>query len=287
MVKKSTKKILKAILITLITLIALALSFFTIDYNRAKQNKPPIFCILKTAVNDGGTKIYIGCGYKVIDFKTLSGYKAVKIGNLSMQYEDFKEEIKKFEESQTIIPQTEIKKTYYLNIPVIIDYVTGDIEELYKKSSVVVIADYIEDEYTELKNNSLPQTLSKFKIKKIIKNETNNNLGSELLAERIGGTVSLKELISSKGLEYCKANIDANISEDNAEKCIVKLYHDDFLNDKNIYEHSTRLLMLNYNENTGNFVINQNSYGMLSYNEEDDTAFDINSQKYVKYSFLQ
>ena len=133
----------------------------------------------------------------------------------------------------------------------------------------------------------MPQTLSKFKIKKILKNESNKDLGSEVLAQRIGGTVSLKELIEVKGLEYCKSNVDEGITEENSENCVVKLYHDDFLNDKSIYEHRTRLLMLNFDENLGKFVVNQNSFGMLSYNEDDGTAFDFNTLKYVKYSFLQ
>lgn len=286
-----SKKIMKIMLLIIFTIAALALIFFSIDYHRAYQNKPPIFCILKSEANDGGTKIYIGCGYKVIDFNRMSGYNKVKIGKLSMQYEDFEDEIEKYEHkygSSSISKDVNDNKVvYYSNIPVIIDYVTDDIEELYKRSSVVVIADYVDDENTELNSGSLPQTLSKFEIKKILKNESNKDLRSEVLAQRIGGTVSLKELIEVKGLEYCKSNVDEGITEENSENCVVKLYHDDFLNDKSIYEHKTRLLMLNFDENLGKFVVNQNSFGMLSYNEDDGTAFDFNTLKYVKYSFLQ
>ncbi len=44
---------------------------FIVDYNKVKNNEKPIFCILEQEVNDGGTKIYLGLGYKVIDFNTL------------------------------------------------------------------------------------------------------------------------------------------------------------------------------------------------------------------------
>ena len=76
-----------AIIVSIIILVSVI--FFAIDYNRAKSNKAPIFCILKTEVNDGGTKIYLGLGYKVIDFNTSDGYDDVQIGTWSMQYEDW------------------------------------------------------------------------------------------------------------------------------------------------------------------------------------------------------
>lgn len=76
-----------AIIVSIIILVSVI--FFAIDYNRAKNNETPIFCILKTEVNDGGTKIYLGLGYKVIDFNTSDGYDDVKIGTWSMQYEDW------------------------------------------------------------------------------------------------------------------------------------------------------------------------------------------------------
>ena len=39
---------------------SLGIIFFAIDYNRAKNNEQPMFCIQIDEVNDGGTKIYLG-----------------------------------------------------------------------------------------------------------------------------------------------------------------------------------------------------------------------------------
>lgn len=75
----------------------LALIFFAIDYLRIQKQEKPIFCILKDEVNDGGTKIYLGLGYKVIDFNTLEGFDDIKIGTWFIDYNDFGKE-RKFEE---------------------------------------------------------------------------------------------------------------------------------------------------------------------------------------------
>ena len=80
--------------------------FFTIDYNRVKNNELPLFCIQIDEANDGGTRIYLGLGYKVIDFNTISGYDDIKIGTWFMDYEDFNEKIKIYDE--------EYNKTQYL-----------------------------------------------------------------------------------------------------------------------------------------------------------------------------
>ena len=91
------KKLLKVVGLILVILIILGIIFFTIDYSRVKNNETPIFCILKDEANDGGTKIYLGLGYKVIDFHTLAGFDDIKIGTWFMDYNDFKEEIKEHE----------------------------------------------------------------------------------------------------------------------------------------------------------------------------------------------
>lgn len=94
------KKSLKIILIVLLVLIFLWGICFLVDYIRAKNNKSPIFCILETTANDGGTNIYLGLGYKVIDFHRIMEYSEenttyyddVKIGSWNMKYEDFENE---------------------------------------------------------------------------------------------------------------------------------------------------------------------------------------------------
>ena len=46
---------------------------------------------------DGGTIEYLGLGYKVIDFNTISGYDDIKIGTWTMKYSDFDDEISKYD----------------------------------------------------------------------------------------------------------------------------------------------------------------------------------------------
>ena len=99
------KKILKVVAGILGIIVVLGILFFTVDYNRVKNQKKPIFCIQNPdgGIMDGGTIEYFGLGYKVIDFHTIAGFDNIKIGTWFMDYNDFEEEIKayekKFEES--------------------------------------------------------------------------------------------------------------------------------------------------------------------------------------------
>lgn len=116
------KKVLRVILIILAIIVLLAVIFFGVDYSRVNKGKQPMFCILKNEINDGGTKIYLGLGYKVIDFHTLAGFNAVKIGNWFMKYEDFDSEMKKYEiktekENKCYYSKTIDNTTIELNIP--------------------------------------------------------------------------------------------------------------------------------------------------------------------------
>lgn len=97
------KKTFKVICGILGTIVVLGIVFFTVDYNRAKNQEKPIFCIQNPAgrIADGGTIEYFGLGYKVIDFHTLAGFDDVKIGSWSMKCDDFKEEMRKYEEKMT------------------------------------------------------------------------------------------------------------------------------------------------------------------------------------------
>lgn len=91
------KKKLKILFIVLGIIAVLGVIFFVIDYNRVKEQEKPIFCINTTTYKDGGTKEYLGLGYKVIDFHTLAGYDDIKIGTCFMQYNDFDEEMRRYE----------------------------------------------------------------------------------------------------------------------------------------------------------------------------------------------
>lgn len=93
------KKILKVVVGILGIIVVLGIVFFTVDYNRVKNQKRPIFCIQSPAgvILDGGTIEYFGLGYKVIDFHTIAGFDDIKIGTWFMDYNDFEEEIKAYE----------------------------------------------------------------------------------------------------------------------------------------------------------------------------------------------
>ena len=93
------KKILKIIGVILGIIIVLGIVFFTVDYNRVKNQEKPIFCIQNPAggIMDGGTIEYFGLGYKVIDFHTIAGFDEIKIGSWFMKYNDFEKEIEEYE----------------------------------------------------------------------------------------------------------------------------------------------------------------------------------------------
>lgn len=91
------KKELKILFIVLGIIVVLGAIFFVIDYDRAKKQEKPIFCINIATYQDGGTKEYLGLGYKVIDFHTLEGFDDIKIGTWFINYNDFNEEMKVYE----------------------------------------------------------------------------------------------------------------------------------------------------------------------------------------------
>ena len=112
------RKGIKVALIILGVIIILVLIFFSIDYNRVKNGEKPIFCINTANANDGGTKEYLGLGYKIIDFNRLDGYDEVKIGTWSMKYEDFENEYNDY------VSDTKVIVNEYNNIPSIT--ITGE-----------------------------------------------------------------------------------------------------------------------------------------------------------------
>jgi len=86
------------ICLVIIGIIILGAVFAAVDYNRLTNKKEPIFCISMGQYLDGGTKEYIGLGYKIIDFNTLSGFDDVKIGPWFISYSDYEEEITRYNE---------------------------------------------------------------------------------------------------------------------------------------------------------------------------------------------
>lgn len=110
------KKSLKVIGIVLGVIVILGIVFFVVDYNRVQKQEKPIFCIQNPAgiINDGGTVEYFGLGYKVIDFHTIAGFDDIKIGTWFMDYNDFNEEMKVYEEKYE--EELNKNKEYVINL---------------------------------------------------------------------------------------------------------------------------------------------------------------------------
>ena len=62
------KKSIKIALISIIGLIFLLSIFGIIDYQMVKNYKEPIFCYYKDVMRDGGSKVYKGVGYTIINY---------------------------------------------------------------------------------------------------------------------------------------------------------------------------------------------------------------------------
>jgi hypothetical protein len=47
------------------------------DFHMAQNDKPPVFALQTSIYKDGGTKVFTGLGYSVIDYNQLEGRKDV------------------------------------------------------------------------------------------------------------------------------------------------------------------------------------------------------------------
>ena len=81
-------RINKTILILVIAILAITITFLIVDCIMLNSAKEPIFCISIGQYLDGGTKEYIGLGYKIIDYNILSGFDGYKVGTWFMQYDN-------------------------------------------------------------------------------------------------------------------------------------------------------------------------------------------------------
>ena len=80
---KRTKMIINIFFIVILIIIAM----ISIDIVRvAKYDKRPLFAINTKTYKDGGTKEYIGLGYKVIDYYQLQGRRDIEIGTWNLKY---------------------------------------------------------------------------------------------------------------------------------------------------------------------------------------------------------
>lgn len=84
MTKNKEKKevnIWKRIINISFTVILIIIAMITIDYVRVtKYGYTPLFAIKTLELKDGGTKEYMGLGYKVIDYNQIQGRRDIEIG---------------------------------------------------------------------------------------------------------------------------------------------------------------------------------------------------------------
>lgn len=84
----NTLKLSKAYKIILICIIIFFLVALITDICMLESERNPIFCIQMGAYLDGGTKVYLGFGYKIIDYNKIDGFNGYKIGTWFMQYDN-------------------------------------------------------------------------------------------------------------------------------------------------------------------------------------------------------
>lgn len=101
------KKIIKLVIAIIFALAIISGIMILVDCSSIKSEKEPIFAKMSSALNDGGTVIYTGFGYKIIDFHMLNGYDETKVGTLFTKPEDFSEEYKKYDVN--LIPKDDDK----------------------------------------------------------------------------------------------------------------------------------------------------------------------------------
>lgn len=90
------KKVLKLIVAIIIALAVIGGVSFLIDSSSIKSGKEPIIALAVNTWDDGGTTEYMGLGYKIIDFNSLTGYDEVKIMPWFMSDAKFLEEYEKY-----------------------------------------------------------------------------------------------------------------------------------------------------------------------------------------------
>ena len=157
------KNKIKTILIILFIIIVLGIVFYIVDSNRAKNNQKPLFCIKTGTLLDGGTIEYLGIGYKVIDFHTLAGFDDIKIGSWSMDYDDFRDEMKVYEEQfeETLGSGVVVIKDGKINNETLIENFLNKAAIDSSEEQTLIIQEHTsEDEYVEKKIKFIPGVIS-------------------------------------------------------------------------------------------------------------------------------
>ena len=159
-------------------------------------------------------------------------------------------------------------------------------ENLYEMANLVVIANFVEDVETQIAENGVPFTISKFNVQSIVKNTGNFTIDGDILTKRSGGTVSLQQLLNARDDDFAE-KIEADnltISQKNSAKVRFK---NESIGDLSLEDEDTRLLFLHKDENEEYFTIISNDYGMISYDNTTNKAYNAEENTYSSYSFLE
>ena len=165
-------------------------------------------------------------------------------------------------------------------------YRTSNPEDLYEMANLVVIANFVEDVETQINENEVPFTISKFNVQSIIKNTGNFTIGEDILTKRNGGTVSLQQLLNARDDAFAE-KIGANDLTTNQKSSAKVRFKNESIGDLSLEEENTRLLFLHKDEDEEYFTIIANDYGMLSYDNATKKAYNVKERNYTSYSFLK
>ncbi|QUH26814.1 hypothetical protein [Serpentinicella alkaliphila] len=168
-------------------------SVFSIDYVLTKNNLRPIFVVRTGIYKDGGTKEYMGLGYKVIKFNTLDGRKDAVIGTWKLNINNL------------TFPDNNSFEGTYFNVP----------SQLFRVSS------FNESGYPEIRKiisiNNLTDLINALEISDEIKGKILKQYNKEyFLTDSIVGVV-LQEPSGSvyhelSNIEYLNKNLMVNIN---------------------------------------------------------------------------
>ena len=159
-------------------------------------------------------------------------------------------------------------------------------ENLYEMANLVVIANFVDDVETQIAENGVPFTISKFNVQSIVKNTGNFTIDGDILTKRSGGTVSLQQLLNARDDDFAE-KIEADnltISQKNSAKVRFK---NESIGDLSLEDEDTRLLFLHKDENEEYFTIISNDYGMISYGNTTNKAYNAEENTYSSYSFIK
>lgn len=102
------KKILKLLVAIVLAIVIIGGVMFLIDCSKGKSGKEPMFAIETAEFNDGGTKEYMGLGYKIKGFNKFTGGIWAELGPWTIELQE-KSEIIVSDPNDIIDNSTEIE----------------------------------------------------------------------------------------------------------------------------------------------------------------------------------